>query len=376
MTHRPISCVALLAVLALIGCASSQPKPGNAPASSSPGLVAIDREAILTDLNFTLESPVVKVAGTRPNWPRFGVWTGPEIAPPLPFTEMLTSFNVLVPPDTGATLEVRFKNAATGQWSDFLYVGHVGRIQHQLDRRLSAPGFATVEVDFVTFSRPASAFQPRVRLESFSFDKSVTPTLKQVSALATSHVPANSDIAKAELARLSKAGPTPPVIDLPVPFRGAMPLPEVLRSECCSPLSTSMVLAYHGVDKPVEENALAIYDREYDLFGNWGRAVSYAGSLGFNARLTRFRSWEQVYPVIAAGQPLIVTIRFKKGEFPSNLLPSTEGHLIVIRGFDKDGNVIVNDPASTEKGNGVIYDREDLGRAWFGTGGVTYVISK
>jgi hypothetical protein len=375
MTHRPVSSVALLAVLALIGCASSQPKSVNTLASPTPGLVAVDREVIITDLNLTLDSPVVKRAGTREGWPRIGTWTGPEIAPPNAFTEFLPSFNVLTPPDTGATLEFRFKSAATGEWSDFLYLGQVGRTQHKPTRLTAIPGFAKVEIDLVTFTTPATAFQARVRLESYNFDKAISPTLRQLSAVSSLMVPENALPATANAAT-PQAPATPPVIDIPVPFRGAMPLPEVLRSECCSPLSTSMVMAYQGIDKPVEENSLAIYDREYDLFGNWGRAVSYAGSLGLNARLTRFRSWDKVYPVIAAGQPLVITIRFKKGEFPSNILPSTEGHLIVLRGFDENGNAIVNDPASTAKGNRVIYNREELGRAWFGAGGVAYIISR
>lgn len=367
-----LTLIALLNVLLLAGCRSSSPKPVNALAAPAAGLVAVDREVIITDLNLTLDSPAIKKSGTREGWPRIGTWTGPEIAPPNAFTEFLPSFNVLTPTDTGATLEFRFKSAATGQWSDFLYLGQVGRTQHKPTRLAAVPGFAEVEIDLVTFTAPASAFQARVRLESYNFDKSVSPTLRQLSAVSSLMVPE----AAVPQPATQPATLTPPVIDIPVPFRGAMPLPEVLRSECCSPLSASMVMAHLGIDKPVEENSLAIYDREHDLFGNWGRAISYAGSLGLNARLTRFRSWDKVYPVIAAGQPLVITIRFKEGEFPSNILPSTNGHLIVLRGFDENGNAIVNDPASTAKGNRVIYDRDELGRAWFGAGGVAYVISK
>jgi hypothetical protein len=34
---------------------------------------------------------------------------------------------------------------------------------------------------------------------------------------------------------------------------------------------------------------------------------------------------------------------------------NTGGHLLVIRGFTPGGDVIVNDPASRDKGNGAIY---------------------
>jgi len=111
------------------------------------------------------------------------------------------------------------------------------------------------------------------------------------------------------------------------------------------------------------------------MFGNWNRAVQRAAELGMDAWLTRFRDWDHVKAQIARGQPIVASIRFKKGEFPSAILKSTAGHLIVIRGFTPTGDVIVNDPAN-KKGNGVVYKADELAKAWFGHGGVGYVISR
>jgi hypothetical protein len=137
-----------------------------------------------------------------------------------------------------------------------------------------------------------------------------------------------------------------------------------------------MVLHYWGIDRPTLEHAYAIYDSEYDLFGNWARAVQRAGELGLDGWLQRFRHWDQIKAQIAQGHPVIASIAFKRGEFPSAVIPRTNGHLIVIRGFTESGDVIVNDPASREKGNGVIYKADELANAWFGHGGVGYVIRK
>jgi hypothetical protein len=112
------------------------------------------------------------------------------------------------------------------------------------------------------------------------------------------------------------------------------------------------------------------------MFGNWNRAVQRAGSLGLDAWLTRFRNWDQVKVQIAQNQPVIASIKFKKGEFPSALYSETAGHLIVIRGFTKSGDIIVNDPASRAKGDGVVYKADELAKAWFGNGGVGYIIHK
>ena len=78
----------------------------------------------------------------------------------------------------------------------------------------------------------------------------------------------------------------------------------------------------------------------------------------------------------AAGQPVIAGIKFKRGQFPSSVLTQTAGHLIVIRGFKENGDVICNDPANKTRGNGVVYKADELGKAWFGCGGVGYIIRK
>jgi hypothetical protein len=49
---------------------------------------------------------------------------------------------------------------------------------------------------------------------------------------------------------------------------------------------------------------MAIYDPHFDLFGNWGRAVSRAGSSALDAWLTRFRNWDDVKSEIANGNPV------------------------------------------------------------------------
>ena len=210
----------------------------------------------------------------------------------------------------------------------------------------------------------------RAKFAAYSVDPKQMPALRRLHVIY-SGMPSDAE----------KPKWTQPVLvvtgwdrSLPVPFRPQGDAPPNLSYQLCSPTSTSMVLNYWGVDRPTVENALAIYDADHDLFGNWGRAVQYAGSLGLDAWLERFRNWDQVKAKIAAGQPLIASIRYGYGEFPSSLLSHSKGHLIVIRGFTKAGDPICNDPASRAKGNGVVYKANELGHAWFDHGGVGYVI--
>ena len=135
-----------------------------------------------------------------------------------------------------------------------------------------------------------------------------------------------------------------------------------------------MVMQYRGDKGAMVENALAIYDPENEIFGNWGRAVAYAGEHGFEAYLDRVRTWDQVKAYIAKGQPIIASIRFESGTFPSNVMDSTGGHLVVIRGLTADGDAVMNDSASKKRGEGVVYRSEELARAWLRHGGVAYII--
>ena len=145
----------------------------------------------------------------------------------------------------------------------------------------------------------------------------------------------------------------------------------------CSPTSVSMVLQYWGVNRPTMENCLAIWDDHDDLFGNWANATQRCAELGMDAWLQRFRNWEQVKALIARGQPIVASIRYEKGTFDESdrlAQRETDGHLLVIRGFTPDGNVIVNDPASRKIGQGLVLSARGLAHAWFGNGGVGYVI--
>ena len=298
-------------------------------------------------------------------FPRLGTWTSPETPADFHFTELLPSWNVSAPPETGLRMDVRVRRPGTQRWTPWLYLGSWGRTSAGPERRTSCRQ-GVVNVDYLALDAPADAYQVRVRFESFSFDAQAVPSLRRL-AVCYSGVTgaAHPSTAVEGWAR-----------DLAVPFRTQKDAPKSLAGEICSPTSVSMVLAYWGIDRPTIENAQAIYDPENEIFGNWGRAVARAGELGTDGWLTRFRTWDAVKAQIAAGQPVIASIRFEKGTFPSAVLPSTSGHLIVVRGFTPTGDVIVNDPASRDRGNGAVYRADELARAWFDHGGVGYVIRR
>jgi len=301
-----------------------------------------------------------------------GTWTSEPAESEFGFTELVASWNVTTPGSAGVRFFVRARDVATREWSPWLYIGQWGTTPADGTVTRFERGF--VDIDTLKLRQPANAWQVRAELHS-DRPGGPGPALRRVAVVYSGVCP--------EL--VEKASSTQPAtqpateierraVDLPVPFRAQHDTPQPMRSQVCSPTSVSMVLAYWGVDLPTVQNCQAIWDRQYRLYGNWNRAAARAGELGLDAWVTRFRDWDAVRAELDAGRPVIAAIEFKAGEFPGNVLDSTHGHLIVIRGMTASGDIICNDPASKTKGNAVVYNADALARAWFRKTGVAYII--
>ena len=296
-------------------------------------------------------------------FPNVGTWTWPEQAGELAFTELLPSWIVITPPDTGVRFSGRVRDAASGAWSPWLDFGYWGRVPPPQEAESFDGG--RVKVDVLALERPANAWQMRVRFYSYRLDADV-PAVRQLAVSASGP---GEPAAKAEPTAWSG------VLDVPfIPQATAGPK---IGGEVCSPTSLTMVATYHGEARPLVENCAAIFDTEHGLFGNWNRAVARAGELGLSGHLDRFYALDKARRTIADGTPIIASINFKEGEAPSFVMKRTSGHLIVLRGVTADGDFVVNDPASAERGEGAIYKARELQRAWIdNAGGVGYVITR
>jgi hypothetical protein len=150
----------------------------------------------------------------------------------------------------------------------------------------------------------------------------------------------------------------------------------------CSPTSTSMVLAYlDNYTGPCEPRVRAAVDGVYDWIyaghGNWPFNTAYAATFGYEGYVARFTSLEKAEQFIAAGVPVVMSIAWKKGELTGTSIESTNGHLLVLVGFDPQGNLIVNDPASPSDGSAVrhVYLRSEFEPLWLeASGGTVYLI--
>ncbi|NUR25055.1 MAG: C39 family peptidase [Catenulispora sp.] len=168
----------------------------------------------------------------------------------------------------------------------------------------------------------------------------------------------------------------------------------------CSPTSTEMVVEFWGkgptaaqlawvdpsyADPSVDQAARYSYDYGYEGTGNWPFTCAYAASYGLDAMVVRLNSLHELEVLVAAGFPVVTSQSFTKAE---NGYYASDGHLWTVIGFDADGDVIVNDPASNSDANVyTVYPRRMFETVWlrtrytkadgrpgYGSGGIAYLI--
>jgi len=141
----------------------------------------------------------------------------------------------------------------------------------------------------------------------------------------------------------------------------------------CSPASLAMLLAANEIGVDVPQTAAATFDDAYHGTGNWAFNVAYASRFGLRAFVAYLRDLAHARAFLTAGVPLALSIAWEKGELDDPPLPESDGHIVVLRGFDANGDPIVNDPAQVTIR--VTYPRAQFERLWLAHGGVAYVIA-
>jgi hypothetical protein len=227
-----------------------------------------------------------------------------------------------------------------------------------------------VAVDTLVFERPASAVQARVTLEATEPDR--TPRVRALGIALSGEVDRPGVVPSAGLAS-----------DLAVPTRSQMVFPDGGRV-WCSPTSLSMVMAYWAEqvgepswDLPVPAVVRGVLDHGPGIAGNWPFNTAFAAAHGLRARVVRLASLAEVEPWTADGVPVVASIRFRAGELAGAPISSAlGGHLLVIRGFTRSGDVLVNDPAApSDRTVPRRYARLQFERVWLnGSNGVVYLI--
>lgn len=287
------------------------------------------------------------------------------------FMEAIPSWQANTPP--GTWTEVEMSALVDGVWSKWYTFGawlegDAPFKRHSFSGQGDAVG--TVATDTLMLAKQA-ATAVKVRVTLFTTDATKTPSVRNVSMTFSNGTDSPGSV---PFGGLTSA--------LDVPKRSQMVFPDG-GPVWCSPTSTSMVMSYWaGVtgnpayDVTVRQAVAGVWDYRFDGGGNWPYNTAYASSLGLVGKVARLSSFAEVEKWTAAGVPVIASIAYKKGELDNSPISSTDGHLLVVRGFDAAGNVLTNDPAAaSDEAVTITYDRVQLEKAWLdNSNGTVYLI--
>jgi len=325
----------------------------------------------------------------------YGTWTSPVVTPDFDYTELIASWNASTPGDSWIEVNVR-GTAETGETSKWYVLGRWTAGDQHL-HRTSVSGqrdeLATVLVDTLATVNDHTFADYQLRVDLYRLaGTGDTPSVRSVGAMA-SNLPDNKKVPVSP-----SGGAWGTVLDEVPTYSQEIHIGEYPQWDgggeaWCSPTSTAMVLDFWGMgptdedtawvdpafdDPQVDHAARYVYDYLYDGAGNWPYNTAYAATFGLEGFVTRLRSLTEAEQFIKAGIPLVVSMSFKKGELDGAGY-GTNGHLMVIVGFDDSGDVVVNDPAShlipSNDEVRFTYDRGQFENAWIPhSGGVAYVI--
>lgn len=336
----------------------------------------------------TSDAPTRRRQGRRV---QVGTWTSPRTANSFGFTEAIASWSASTPGASYVEIRIRGWDAQgrrsswdrLGRWTSTM--GPVRRTTFDAQ----SDDLASVAVDTWRVADAAGLDDWQVRVTLVGRADTRRPALRSLSAMV-SRLPTTLPSTSRPGVAAGRSLPVPRYSQMI--HRGDSPEYGGGGQAWCSPTSTSMVLGYYDALPPpasyrwlpdghpdpwVDEVARRTFDHGYDGTGNWPFNTAYASARTSQANyVTRLQDLRRAERFIVAGIPLIASISFGAGELDGSPIGATNGHLVVIRGFTRHGDVIVNDPAApTNATVRRVYDRAQFERVWLrGSGGLVYVI--
>ena len=277
------------------------------------------------------------------------------------FNEAVISWNARVP--AKGKLRVALRVRVDGEWLPWAAMGASdgGRLK-SIPYKAGGPVKIAVDTLVLKGGKKADAFQYRLKMSGGT----------RVTLVAVAHY-----IAKEKKKIDCRHGAWGKV--LKVPERSQMVEDAKIAGDICSPTSVSMVLEFHGIDRKTADVAAAVYDHGAKIYGNWPCNTAYAHRAGAgDAYVKKCVSLCEVEAEIAADRPVVLSHRWKKGELTNAPISRSSGHLIVVVGFTKEGDVVVNDPAANPRKGQTIrrtYKRAEIEHTWLkNAGGIVYII--
>lgn len=343
--------------------------------------------------------PAVTLSGATTT----GSWTSAAYNPHVPIAKLVSSWQATTPADSW--IETDLSVEVNGQWSNWYDMGQWALDSNAKERTsVSNQADANGSISQDTYyDNTTAGTQYRLKETFHGNTTGAQPAVWQVAATASNPTTVNETASQTTMAHS---------VNLPVPgysqyvHDGEYPQFDGGGEAWCSPTSVAMVLQYwgksptgaqvaslpadpvfdanHRVDGTVDYAAYHIFDYSPDQLntGDWPFNMAYAASYGLDTSVRQYDSLRGVEQWIKQGVPVVVSIAWNNTDGnPDNDLTgasiaSTTGHLLVVRGFTANGDVIVNDPASpSDTTVEHVYNRAQFERDWLNhSDGTVYVV--
>lgn len=164
---------------------------------------------------------------------------------------------------------------------------------------------------------------------------------------------------------------------LEVPGISQINIQDPRHMRLCSPTATTAVVRFLNKHSSLTtlEFADKVWDSHFDIYGHWVFAVAQAyAELGeeWETRVMYLNGFEDIYTFLQEGYPVVVSI---KGPLPGSIHPYSQGHLLVVRGFDPEQNkVLCMDPGYPENSQTLVsYSLNDFLSAWQRRKNIAYI---
>lgn len=278
---------------------------------------------------------------------------------PFAFDKLTLSANFRTATDGCILLEVQVQAGAT--WSDFYKLGLLsGKFKTSFPPQQNE--FGSVQTDELVLTRPAQAYRYRLK-----FYGDIELLLLAVSLVRTPFF--YDEKSAARMPRGSFCQSVLPISQL------EQNIPHKRR--ICSPTSLCMALTTLGYNAPLADILPRVFDQTADLYGNWLFNCAAAAQWGAQAFFRRFCALEELADFVTPDSCTIASIGFKKDELPGAPLEKTPGHLVLVRGWEKD-QILVADPAAPQQGTVLrAYPAQAFARAWLqNKQGAAYIVRK
>ena len=286
-----------------------------------------------------------------------------EVDPGMEWDEMVPSWNAITPGTASLSVEVQpIYGTRTGKFYSF----GVWRQDPSQGPRESKTGQRDADGDVLTdtlqLGAPAAKALVRLTLDGAVNLKLIACSFTNTKALTPPAEPNKSAWGS--------------IIE--VPERAQMSFPN--GSKICSPTAVSMILGFWSnnlgmpeMDPEVPAVCDAVMDPQWPGTGNWPFNTAYAGSFdGMVAYVARLTTARQLEDWIEAGIPVATSVAYDILRYGERRRP-TDGHLLVLVGFSKEGDPIFNDPAVSEQIRQT-YTRALFVKAWAESHNTVYLI--